>query len=206
MSTEQQLERIRRQTQRYCYEDGFVEMALGGIFIVTSLGLALLASLEGTAVWIAGLVWLLLVFGVGYLVSQTVQSLKERITYLRTGYVAYNESQKGGLWLEIGAALGLIVLAALFSDLLEDNPSVFYGLILAISVGIIGYQIGLWRMYIGAVVAIGMGILLAIGDASAVISSMAPFAAGGLTLVITGLLALRNYLQANPQEASSDVG
>ncbi len=206
MSTEQQLERIHRQAQRYCYEDGFVEMSLGGIFIATSVGIALIESLEGEAARIASLLMLTLMFVASNTFPKVVQSLKERITYLRTGYVSYSQSKRGGLWLEIGVALGVILLAIFVPDFLKDNPSIFYGLVLAISIGMIAYQIGLGRMYIGAVVAIGMGILLAIGDASAVISSMAPFAAGGLTLVITGLLALRNYLQANPQEASSDVG
>ena len=86
-----------KQTQRYRYEDGLIELATGMLFLGGGLGLfSWLAFTEvSNALGITLIVLLaVLVVGGGLFIKRAVEEMKLRITYPRTGYVAYKEQEK----------------------------------------------------------------------------------------------------------------
>jgi hypothetical protein len=148
------LKSVQRQTQRYWYVDGLTELGAG--VLIFSLGLLYLAM---------GVIgpgdishWLLL-FGepallvAGWLmVSWGVKRLKERITYPRTGYVAYLHLRGPRRWIRIfltmlvaaGFAVGMTFVGRLGGDVLLP---VLIGVIVAGVLAFLGYEFKLRRFY-----------------------------------------------------------
>ncbi len=107
-----QIEDYRKRPGRYQNIDGTLEMYMGCMF----LGFALLGSLETPAFkqhpW-PGMLWfygiLLSVLGLAWWATRII---KNRITYRRTGYVAYRCAKKTRAWtIALSMVIGAVVAA-----------------------------------------------------------------------------------------------
>ena len=91
------IKEIQRQTQRYWYVDGLNEIGAG--ILIFLLGLLYLLEWLLSASSLQGLVTSIgqpVLFIVGLLViNWAVRRLKARLTYPRTGYVAYRRERGG---------------------------------------------------------------------------------------------------------------
>ncbi len=195
------IDNIVKHTYRYFYDDGLVEMAVGLLFI--AVGLVLLAwqgfdySPVVTIIVVVGLP--AVVIGGAYLIKRLVREMKQRITYPRTGYVAYRHGEPSkGRWFIPLAAFALVV-ASLFLPEAFMRMSAMVGALLAVVLIFMGYRVGLWRFYAVGVIALVSGVVLAWSDVVELIAVSLTFAITGVALFIAGALAFAGYLRRHPQ-------
>lgn len=195
-----QIEQVRQRTYRYYYQDGLVELAVGFLFAVIGLDTWLInITAEGTAISLA--LWILLplltiggVFGV----QRIVRQLKERWVYPRTGYVEYSTKPNPYRWLVIAAALLLAVATFVLPYQFLDKMSVLGGVILFIILVAIGAQVNLTRLVAIGALALLAGFAFAFFTAGEIVGLTLTFIVTGAALMLSGGLALRNYLDSNP--------
>ena len=195
------IDNIVKQTYRYFYDDGLVEMAVGLLFV--AVGLVLLAwqgfdySPLVTIIVVVG--WPAVVIGGTYLINRLVREMKQRITYPRTGYVAYRQGQPSkGRWFIPLAAFALVV-ASLFLPEAFMRMSAMVGALLAVVLIFMGYRVGLWRFFAVGIIALVSGVALAWSDVVELIAVSLTFAITGVALFLAGALAFAGYLRRHPQ-------
>jgi hypothetical protein len=195
------IDNIVKQTYRYFYDDGLVEMAVGLLFV--AVGLVLLAwqgfdySPVITIIVVVGLP--AVVIGGAYLFKRLVREMKQRITYPRTGYVTYRQGQPSkGRWFIPLAAFALVV-ASLFLPEAFMRMSAMVGALLAVVLIFMGYRVGLWRFYAVGVIALVSGVVLAWSDVVELIAVSLTFAITGVALFLVGALAFAGYLRRHPE-------
>lgn len=191
-----------KQTVRYFYDDGLAELCIGVLFIIVG------GVLYGWYTWEEnGVVNLLLsagliaaVLGGVFLVNKVIQNLKQRITYDRTGYVAYRRDEKDkNRWFPLVLILGLITLT-LFLPAAYSQMQFFVGGIMAGVFIYMGYRIDLWRFYLlgAAVMLIGIGATEA--TTNEILGTSLTFFSAGLLLLISGGITFARYLHNHPQQ------
>jgi hypothetical protein len=207
------IEQIRRKTIGYFYQDGLAEMIVGALFVLISLLLLALAGLlEQTPLlaWAAGLGAVILTISAGLIVRQMLHEAKERITYPRTGYVAYRDQPAQGRWIVIGAAFALAVFALALNFLSANLPawtqrmSVIEGVLLGVVLFMLGYSVGVRRFYAVSMIALLVGVgaaLIGLGD---IPGSAATFGVTGLVLFVSGRLTFANYLSEADRGAEKE--
>jgi hypothetical protein len=202
-----------RKTKTYWYEDGLVEI-LAGLFFM-AIGALLLAEWASPAD--APYKW---VFAPGFAVVTIVwilsgrkvaNWLKERITYPRTGYVAYKRQRPAShlarivLAAVIGAAVSLVLVASL---LYRQEIARVVPLILGVGVALlsfrIGSELGLLRFYAVAAWSVLIGGFLAWLTAEMSLGIALYYGLLGPAFVVTGAATLIRYLRAAPLEESHD--
>ena len=191
---------IQKQTYRYYYQDGLVELAVGILFLVIGLDTYLISSLSpgspgAIAAWIA--LPVLTVAGI-FGVQRFVKSLKERHVHRRTGYIEYVPKRNPYRW--VISAVGLVLILAVILlpyDWLQKG-SVAGGTLLFIILGSIGNQVDLKRLIVIGVLSLIIGVGFAFSSLSDTASLAATIAAAGLILVLTGSFSFRKYLNENP--------
>lgn len=200
MAAEQQLDHYRRQANRYCFEDGFMEMVFGTIFLVMAIGMFLMFSVDHAYMWIVTIGFLVVVFSLAFGASRLVGGLKERITYLRSGYVETGNHKAIPRWVEIAGALTIIGVSFVMPNDFPQ-PAIINAMGVTFILGTIAYRVGLSRLYGVMFLAIALGfVVFYIGDVD-VIQAAGPFASTGVLLLISGGLTFYNYLHTHPVEA-----
>jgi len=191
---------IQKQTFRYYYQDGLVELAVGILFLVIGLDAWAITSLPaGTPLSIAS--WVLLpILTVGGIigVQRFVKYLKERYVHPRTGYIEYAARPNRYRWWVSGVALALILAVILLPFDWLQKGSVAGGTILCVILATIGYQVSLKRLIAIGVLSLALGVGLALSPLTDNASLAAVFAAVGLILCLTGTFGFRKYLAENP--------
>jgi len=197
---------IQKQTFRYYYEDGLVEMAVGLLFAIIGLDVLLIRSApQGTPISIGA--WILLpiltVAGI-YGVQRFVKNLKEKFVHPRTGYIEYAAKPSRYRWLVSGFAL---VLAVSFLFLPYDwlqKGSVTAGMIFFVILVSIGVQVGLKRLIAEGILSFILGIVLAFLPFNDNASLVATFIPTGLLLILVGSWVFRKYRSDNPLPESAN--
>ena len=190
-----------QRTRRYWYEDGVAELAIGGLFL--AIGLVIWAQgavPEGSAAQAAlGIAFPGVIIGGMLLGRRLIPSVKARLTYPRTGYVAYPQPSRRrrlavvGVALAVAAAVGASVLA------LQPPPSgalvLLEGLLLGVLLIILGQ--GLTRFYLLGGWSLILGIGLSRLPAPEETMSGVLYGLTGLVMAISGGLVLATYLRRN---------
>lgn len=197
-----QYDKLVKQTYRYYYDDGLVELAVGLLFGVTGLGLLAWQSSSAVVRGIMAVGLPLLVIGGAYAIKRFVGEVKERITYPRTGYVAYRQEEPSrGRWLIVLAALAVAIAGFILPEVL-NKVSFALGALLAAVLAFLGYRSAVNRFYLAALVSLTAGVLAtALLDDEALATAVTMLTAG-LALVITGSLTLVTYLRRHPAPES----
>jgi hypothetical protein len=203
------MQRIEQRAQRYWYEDGIWEIGFG--FINLLLGIFFLLASRVNWVGPMALVMVGLQLGVFlgafWLIGRIVRRLKERITYPRTGYVAYRRRPASArarqvvLAAAISASIGGLtaILATLEST--ENRMPMVTGLFLALGLVVLGRRFSLQRMYIQAALVLLLGFGVSQTPLSEDVSTGAFFTGFGLLMMISGAIALIVYLRrTNPAD------
>ena len=203
MNAPKQLDQARQRAQRYFYTDGLVELALGLLYVVIgALILAYQHSGPRGMHWLAGLGLLAFTMGCTFFFGWLVRSLKQRLTYPRSGQVSYH-SQPDRSRRFITVTMLIIILAGVF--LPEERPQIplFAGGFVAFMLVYLGWQARVLR-FLGlaaiALVATWWGVYYAAGELDGL---AAVFLVTGAALLASGLLALLLYLARNPRPADS---
>jgi len=204
------IEKIEKRTVQSFYEDGLFEIALGAVFLL--LGgyfFAQMSAPKGSA--LEGALSILFVIVIGssaFLASRILRFFKRRITYPRTGYVAFKKKEPS-VRRRVATAVVAGIIGASLAALYSLSPSVkvllpaVNGLLLAIAVLLFANKVGLIRYYILAAVSavIGFAVTAAgIGDIKGVSLYYGLF---GAAAVLSGLAALVVYLRRSPRPAAA---
>jgi hypothetical protein len=195
-----QVDETVRRVHKYLYDDGLIETGVGVLFIVVGLGLIAFVAIQDNTIMgvalIAGL--LALATGGAIFTKRALETVKERVTYPRTGYVSYrSEEANRGRWLVPVAALLLLILSLFLPDELTRISSMI-GALMFVIICSLGYRLRLRRFY-----AIGSIALLAGASASLLFKDEAigagvTFSVTGFALLISGALTFSTYLRQHP--------
>ncbi len=202
-----QLDDMTKRTYSYFYVDGLVEAATGFLFLTIGLVLLGWINLEkGGWVQITAVIALpLVILGGTFLIKHVVSSLKERITYPRTGYVAYRPSKSlPGRWVVVGTSFVLILLLFIVPDWLNRMAAV-QGALLCIILVAIGYQVSVSRFYIFGGIALTIGITTAFLVNDEIVGSVITFIITGASMFLLGTIVFLNYLHHHPHTHQEEV-
>ena len=209
MSSANEIKKLMQGTQRYWYEDGFQDMGFGGFIL--GIGLLFFAqglTPPGSPLWLLwGIGGPLLLIGGGLVVNKFVRTLKERVTWPRTGYVNYERaSGKSRL---IRPLLAVIVAAGVSAGIVVVQKNwlsltMILGLVYMATCTFLGYRFGLRRYLLLALWCLALGLGLA-PLALTMEQSGAIYHIGvGSVWVLAGWLTWRQYNRTAPppQEAT----
>ena len=211
--TESEVRDIERRTRRYFYDDGFVEIAVGLLFLLlggyfyASVALPAASSVKS---WLDASLVVVIAAGV-FLVGRLVRFLKQRVTYPRTGYVAYKKTAATPSR-RLGAALSGGVIAVALAAFFTVSPSgkawlpAVNGVLLALACHLFARRSDVGRFHILATASaiIGLGVALAgFGDIKGISLYYAAF---GVAVIVSGLAAFSLYLRRSRSEAEGGHG
>jgi len=199
---EDDVDRAAQRAQRYWFDDGLAEIAIGAILV--SIGLLFYAEAvlppEILPPGFSSLGLLVVLFGGWWLAGRFVRAAKSRLTYPRTGYVAYARPRRRrlGAAAVVGAVIAAltVVLFAMAPTSLAWLPTL-QGLIGAAFAAYVGYRFGLTRFYALAVVSVLIGTSASLAGLGNELGDAVYYLAIGLAFIISGLLTLYAYLRAN---------
>lgn len=197
------IETTRKRTERYWYEDGIWEIGFGLINL-------LLAGYFGAAEWVLAnrlpapvlaILQMATLLGIFWLMARVVRFLKERITYPRTGYVAYRRGplkQRARRVLLIslvsgGLAAALVLISA--SSTLHSSTPIITGVVMSGMIVYLAVRFNLLRMYGLAVLTLAFSIITALLPVSETSGRVLFFGSYGLVFLLSGCLVLAGYLR-----------
>jgi uncharacterized membrane protein len=190
----------QKRINAYWYEDGIPEMAGGAIILV--IGLTLLASdllPEALRGWLTGLGLPAISLAMAFGLRRVMQVMKERITYPRTGYIAYRKSSPRRLIIVASMAVVISVLNIVLINKLDESlaiklPSLLLSLAAAVFSLYRGLQAHLARFYVLAALSFVLApIVLTLAQP--------PYDMGiflsvfGMAWLVSGALTFRGYLR-----------
>lgn len=191
-----------QRTNRYWYVDGLAEMGTGTLLAL--YGLFVLVASRIPAGWAAALLngigQPLFFIGGTILMGVIVRRLKERVTYPRTGYVAYRRRPRRAaralvMGLVFGATFSILSIV-LISSLRDNWIPAFVGLALGATQAWMAYSLGVRRFYLLAACTILMGLGLAFLTLPADMPLVVFFVGIGLCAILSGTWALLHYLRS----------
>lgn len=203
------IDSLQQHTQQYWNIDGLAEIAIGVFFMLLSLnffGILLLPN--GPARIFLGIAGFpLLVILAIWAGKRGVELLKTRLTYPRTGYLAYQRPSKKRRWISL--AIGVVVTGLLLFLIYIFNPQsgawmpladgIFLGMLLLF------INRGFRRFYLLAAASFLSGLLLAYANVAGNLGHAAFYGLMGIALVLSGSLTLRSYLIENPSAAEDEL-
>jgi len=197
------LDRAAQRAQQYWFTDGIGELAVGGVFLLVALYFGAQAVLPEDSFLGSMLApAMLLVFvGAGVIARSLIRTLKERLTYPRTGYVAYRQPDKKRRWITLLFAMGMAMLvSALFASApasLAWIPAVS-GLLIGVYWLYYGHRLGLVRFYVLAALSAIMGTAITLAGLGEARGLPLYYGVIGLALLVSGGFTLRLYLRQPP--------
>lgn len=188
-----------RKTRRYLYDDGFKEIGVGILLALFAMFLVLRMQIPHDSPWFdaVNVGMPLLIMGSGFFGTALIKRLKERITYPRTGYVAFDRSRgwQGWFAIVIAAGIGLPMLIGYATHLYQPIIS---GVVFAIGCAFLGQYFTTQRFYALGIVSMLCGTVAALLNLSDILGMCFVLAGFGISMAISGGLALRRYLTQNP--------
>jgi hypothetical protein len=196
------LDQIQRRTVGYWFNDGLVDLFVGGIFLLLSLfflvsGLLQPGFLTALTVGIGQPLIILVGFLVG---KKVVPLLKEKYVYPRTGFVAYKERStvsRGGravIAMLVGALTSVAVMLILPS-FGENSIWFISGIMIAVFIVYLSFRSGLIRYLILASVAILCGSIVSVLGVADTFRSAVFYGLFGLAWLVQGGVSLVGYFR-----------
>ena len=212
------LARSQLRANQYQHVDGTFELTFGGAILLMAVGFFISSKIPSSDSFFSNnllpFVPLAAFAGGVYLIDALVQRFKMRVTYRRTGFIAYQKprpiprSTRLVIWIGV-PVLTVITLALLWVNrppvqtLNQDYMPVMTllsGLLFTGLWVILGWRISIPRFYLVAVVVFLVSAWLLLTGAGVKTSLAGLFGAMGLALCFTGSLTLRQYLRQNPAQ------
>lgn len=206
------LQNAQKRAMQYWYVDGSFEFSFGGFCLI--LAAYFYVSQLLTDSWMGGLMmvfFILVMLGGGWLVNRLVMRMKERITFPRTGYIAFQRktgSRRWGRLLLLGATSATV--SAVMVLLLANRPAGFdwtvaaSGLLFGVAVTYLGFRTGEVRFFVNAALSIGFGIALGFANLPENSGLTAFYGLLGLGMLLIGGISLWQYLRQNPAPAEDN--
>jgi len=200
------IDKIEKRAVRSFYDDGLVEIALG--LVVLLLGgyfFAQAAIPEGSPFNAAlSVLFVLVILSSGFLVNRFIRFFKRRITYPRTGFVAFKKKEQSPKRRLAAGIVGGIIgasLAALYtlSPSLKALFPALNGLLFAVAVLLFANKVGLVRFYVLAAASALIGVAVSAAGVGEIKGISLFYALFGGSLIVSGLAALVVYLRRSPR-------
>jgi hypothetical protein len=194
-----QVQQVQRRTVRYWFEDGLVELVIGGGFLLMGLCFVILGTVP-----LPGYTTLLpmaLMIGLILAGPRLIRRAKDRFVHPRTGYVSFTRPSPRRRWVTpiVGA-----VTAMLFVVLVGRKPSLEVWVPAVLGLLMAGFFLRMNRSaelgrfsFLAGVSAI-TGLLLSLNGHSGQVAGGIYFAVVGFLMAAGGALALRRYLRNAP--------
>lgn len=195
------VEECVKQTYRYFYEDGLVEIAVGLLMVVVG---AVLFSWQYVASSLFRAVILVvvlpvLVIGGMVLVRRFVHKAKERVTYARTGYVSFREGEPAGnRWFLLLPALVLFVIIFFLPET-YSRLQFAVGYFSAVFLCYLGFRLGVRRFYGVGILTFLISLFSTIMFANETEGTGLTIAGAGVLLLLSGILTFFHYLRQHPE-------
>lgn len=203
------LQNAQKRAFQYWYVDGTFEFSFGGLCLLLAVYFYIQYLLVES--WVANLMivfFLLFMLGGAFLINRLVMTMKERITFPRTGYISFPRQTGSNRW---GRALLLGAVSAIVSAgmvlLLANRPIGFdwtvtaSGLLFGAVVTYLGFRTGAARFFIHAALSVGLGLAFGFANLPENIGLTAFYGLLGLGMLTVGGLSLWMYLRQNPAPA-----
>ncbi len=197
-----ELRKSQLRTIQYFFADGSFEFALGLLCLILAVFFYTETHLQG---WFSAVIdgsLVLVMIGGVWLVNRLIRLLKQRLTYPRTGYVAYrrNKGVNRGWRMLGGLAAGGLVGG--FGAVLINSPHagidvlpVFTSAAICLVLGITGWRASVPRLYLLAGLNLVTGILLGLAGLGNYNGVAMYYLAASLLLLVSGGLTLWRYLR-----------
>lgn len=204
------LDQAMQRAKRYWYIDGLNEIAFGAFCLLIGLFFYLHHNLPpGSPLYLAAsLGFVLVILGGAYGMRWAINTAKERLTYPRSGYIAYKSRSKEHRIVRIALAVVIAILVAIFYNLGPLNfdwAIAFNGLVIAGGWAWAGYRVGAPRFYVLALISLAAGAGLAVYGLGTYLGLAILFALTGLASLLSGVCTLLTYLRATrPTPEASD--
>lgn len=204
-----EIEKIEKRPIQYLYEDGFTEIGFGVISLCMGAYLWIHTRIPSGSAWLVP--WALAMFPILFigirLLNRMIGSLKQNLTYPRTGFVSFRRPQGRRKWFSIRGAIFGAGWALIYGFLREDMiPGVnttswiplVIGLIFAITFIRTGMKTGVLRLTVLAAISALAGIGLFLAGLSEMAALAAFWGILGLSFCLSGAFALLRYLHRHP--------
>lgn len=220
MTTE--LEQKQLRTRQYWYVDGTYEFNMAGIFLLLTGYFLLLAKFDGTKFGAILSVAMIVVFVGGmYGVNWLIRLLKTRVTFPRTGYIAYKRESKDKRvkrLVIVGAISGFI---AAFISVMISNTSMSWlirtsrdlslnwlpgmvGLLMAVAASLFGVRMKIARFYWIAALSVVVGVATMFIPTDLNTGLAIYYGVTGVALLIIGIVIFTSYLRSTTPLAEDD--
>jgi len=208
MSHNLDLKEIERRVQHSAYQDGLLELFLGGYLLLIGGMLATESKLTPFSVFLV------------FLLNPLFERAKSRYIYPRIGYVKFQEEKgtdpKGIATVAIGFLIVLLGSIGLFTLAMGKERGwsfwfdyfvpVFAGFMMAIGPFWLGQTYGLKRGYVLAALFPLGGILIPVlGVATGYAAIGFECLLVGLVILVSGVIMFTRFLRKYPAEESPDV-
>jgi hypothetical protein len=192
-------DQILKRTYRYWYEDGLAELAGASIFALMGLLFYIQAlAPHGPVTALSALILPVIVIAGMLSAKRIVRTVKERVTYPRTGFVSYRSASRARRWWTAVPAMVLASLTAawvLRGGLPFNTLLLLQGWIIAVGFALPGWRYGLRRFFWLAVLSGLAGTFVSRSGWGIDLSDAAFFGALALGLALSGGLTLCSYLR-----------
>jgi len=207
------LKKSQLHAVQYQHVDGTFELTFGGTFLLMAVSLYLVSRLAHPDSSLLSFVPLLVFVGGGYLIDNLVQRFRRRVTYPRTGFIAYRKPEPLKRSTRLVIWIGMPLFTVLFLAVLILNRSkfpvgnqdsalpvipVFSGLLFSGLWVIAGWKIGLPRFYLIAAATLLISAGLFVSGVGVYLGMALLIGAMGALLCVSGGLTLWKYLHQNP--------
>ena len=202
-----ELDRAKQRSFQYWYMDGLNEIGFGCLMLLLGLYFYLEGALSQTSTLrvILDSSLILVILGGAWLINRGIKYFKEKITYPRTGYVAYAQKRRPPRWLAaIIAGLAGAFFAAIIiqGNLLKWLPALT-GIVLCLVMVFMAARANLLRFYLLAAVALIIGVVITLSNFEQSVGLSSVYALFGLSLLISGIRSLVLYLRSFPSAEES---
>jgi len=209
---ENKLSDVEGRVKSYWYSDGIAEISVGLVFLILGLffGVQGYFGEESKIGVILQLSMIVVMMGAIFGTQWLVNTLKERLTYPRTGYVEYRakdkeSSQRRMLIIVVGLVVAVASMVAV--GFFREVDSMV--LVSSILVGVVfiflrGKSSGVVRFYYLGALSFILGIILTFNDLSRLYNLGLFYGVLGAVLILTGIFVLQKYLRDNPKPAEGD--
>ncbi len=211
---QENLQEWSQRPQRYWYVDGLSEIGAGAVIFFFGLFSAVVGLLPagGYKGLLLGIGQPALVIGLAVLARWAVARLKDRITYPRTGYIAYRRAEPrkriGGILLAAGisAGIGLVVFISRNWLNLRWLPAITGGFAALLTL-LIALRIRLPRFYLLTGYTLFVGVVTGLLRLADPYDTALFFGGLGIGWILSGAFTLAGYLRrTKPADLPLDEG
>lgn len=199
------VEEYVKQTYRYFYEDGLAEIAVGLLLIVVGTALFSWQYVSSSLFRAALLIVILPVLVIGgiVLVRRFVHKVKERVTYERTGYVAFREGEPTGSRLFLLLAVLVLLAVVFFLPEVFSRLQFAVGYFSAVFLGYLGFRLGMRRFYGVGILTFLIATVSTLIFASEIKGTGLTLAGAGILMLLSGVLIFFRYLRQHPEPGNA---